>query len=294
MKNEMDRKFKSTASLLGSDDAFARMGAIYSLYQIAIESEAHRVQAAAALCKYVRSKTQEKSYKKLCYWHPLAEIQTAIDVLFKDTPGETGLYPRFPNLPPANLTGARLDGTNFAKTKCQTAIFKKSSLYGADFSGAYCRDADFRNALCVRAIFADADCRDANFRKANCQEANFAKAHCQRALFSGAQCQGANFSSARCLMVKFNHAHFQDANFQGALCQGASFSKANCQGANFAFSQCQGALFNNAECQCADFRGTRCQGARFSNTICEGAEVDSMVASRRIQQGNGGCHRKRR
>ncbi|CAC9994701.1 hypothetical protein, partial [uncultured Gammaproteobacteria bacterium] len=57
----------------------ARTGAIYALYELAIEEEKYRRQIAQILCSHIRSKTDEAEYQKTHSERPSNEIQTTIN-----------------------------------------------------------------------------------------------------------------------------------------------------------------------------------------------------------------------
>ncbi len=227
INQRVDDCFNSAIGLLGSSETSARTGAIYALHELAIKEEKYRRKIVQILCSHIRSKTNEKKYKKTHSERPSNEIQTTIDLLFKFK--EKGLYTQ---------NFARVN--EFPKTNLSHAY-----LMGVDFKGAQCQKANFANAQCQKANFTNAQCQGANFKGAQCQGANFMFAQCQKANFCGAQCQWVNFFMAQC--------------------QGANFMFAQCQRVDFWVAQCQGANFRNAQRQGVDFLDTQCQGAVFSN-----------------------------
>jgi hypothetical protein len=83
------------------------------LHELAIEEEKYRRQIAQILCSHIRSKTNEAEYKETHSKRPSNEIQTTIDLLFK----EEGLYEqdfaRVDRFPEANLSHAYLMGADF-------------------------------------------------------------------------------------------------------------------------------------------------------------------------------------
>ena len=249
----VDDRFNSAINLLGSSETSARTGAVYVLHELALEEDKYRQQIVQILCSHVRSKTSETEYQKTHKERPSNEIQTTLNLLFKEK--EHGLYTQ-----------------DFAKVAgFPRADFEHAYLVGADFEGAQCQGADFKHAQCQGADFLGAQCQEARFSSAQCQGARFASARCQGAIFSSARCQGAIFSSARCQGANFLLAQCQGANFLGAQCQEARFSSAQCQGASFSEAQCQGAKFMGAQCQGADFEFAQCQGANFKFAQCQGA-----------------------
>ena len=260
IEHRTDERFTDSIGLLGSSETSARTGAIYSLYQLALDDDKnkYRSQIAQILCSHIRSKTQELDYQTTHKKRPSNEIQTCINLLFK----ENGLYQQDfaaqHNFPRADLSYAYLIYANFDKAQCQLASFYK--------------------AQCQEVYFRKAQCQGADFYKAQCQGVNFSEAQCQGAYFYKTQCQGADFCKAQC----------QGADFCKAQCQGAYFYKAQCQGAIFRKAQCQGAYFYKAQCQGAIFRKAQCQGAytdliqTLSERIGKDTELNNIVFSGKV------------
>ncbi len=224
INQRVDDRFNSAISLLGSSETSARTGAIYALYELAIEEEKYRSQIAQILCSHIRSKTNELEYQKNHGIRPKIdallepeknqidrpsnEIQTTINLLFKEK--EEGLYTQ---------DFARVDG--FPKANLSHAY-----LIGADFISAQCQKANFTNALCKGVDFEYAQCQGVDFRSAQCQKANFVMAQCQGANFTNALCQDVNFWVAQCQGVDFTNAQLQGVDFQGTECQGINLKDA--------------------------------------------------------------------
>ena len=206
INQRVDDRFNSAINLLGSSETSARTGAIYALYELAIEEEKYLRQIAQILCSHIRSKTNEAEYKETHSKRPSNEIQTTIDLLFK----EEGLYKqefaRVVEFPKANLSHAYLIQANFEYAQCQGVNFEYAQCQRTFFIGAQCQDANF----CM------AQCQGANFFLAQCQGANFWMAWCQEANFSAAQLQGTGFSDAQLQGTGFRNAQFQGADFAGA------------------------------------------------------------------------------
>ncbi len=218
----VDDRFNSAISLLGSSETSARTGAIYALYELAIEEEKYRSQIAQILCSHIRSKTNEKKYKKTHSERPSNEIQTTIDLLFK----EEGLYEqdfaRVDGFPEANLSHAYLMGANFINTECQNANFTIAQCQNANFMGAQCQGANFIDAQCRRANFIDAQCQGADFMGVQCQGANF-----ENSEFQGVNFILANFENTKCQEANFrNFEFFNNTNFENTKCQEADFRNA--------------------------------------------------------------------
>ena len=179
INQRIDERFNSAINLLGSSETSARTGAIYALHELAREEEKYRKQIAQILCSHIRSKTNEEEYQQKHNKRPSNEIQTTINLLFKEH--EHGLYTqdfaRVAEFPKADLSHAYLMGANFERAQCQ----------GASFYASKCQEADFW----------DAHCQGANFEEAQCQGADFWETQCQGADFSKTQLQGACTIDAR-------------------------------------------------------------------------------------------------
>ena len=117
------QSFTTAINLLGSNESFARTGAIYALYHLACDDtdKKYRQQIAQILCSHIRSKTQEKEYQEIHKCKPSNEIHTCINLLFK----ENGLYDKFEtDLDKADLSNAHLVGADFEDANSQSVIFK--------------------------------------------------------------------------------------------------------------------------------------------------------------------------
>jgi hypothetical protein len=163
INQRIDERFNSAINLLGSSETSARTGAIYALHELAREEEKYRKQIAQILCSHIRSKTNEEEYQQKHNKRPSNEIQTTINLLFKEH--EHGLYTqdfaRVAEFPKADLSHAYLMGANFERAQCQ----------GASFYALKCQEADFWDAHCQGANFEEAQCRGADFSKTQLQGA---------------------------------------------------------------------------------------------------------------------------
>jgi hypothetical protein len=89
-RERVDERFNSAINLLGSSETSARTGAIYTLHELALKEGKYRQQIVQILCSHIRSKTNEQEYKKNHEERPSNEIQTTLNLLFKEH--KRGLY----------------------------------------------------------------------------------------------------------------------------------------------------------------------------------------------------------
>ena len=213
INNAIEERFKNAISLIGSDNAATRLGAIYALDHIAKDTynkeKSYTKTIFQILCSYIRETTNNDEYKIKFKDKPSVEIQTIIDLLFK-----------------SHLN-------NFNGYIELQADLSYSYLCGADFNKAHCKGANFSFSHCEGSFFESANCEGSFFWNTHCEGANFCRSHCE----------GADFRYSHCAGATFFHVCFKDANFVGADCSGTSFGDADCAGVNFLNTNCEGADF---------------------------------------------------
>ena len=239
--NAIDQRFKDAIQLLGSEQTATRLGGIYALHHLAIETKgnykSYTLSVFNILCSYIRQKTNEKEYMELhCKTNkdgtfdknnkPSIEIQTIIDLLFKEV--NKDYEPCYKGLI-ANLSYSNLCGANFFYAHCQEANFLEANFEGSNFKYANCyktnfRGADFSQTHCLNTDFREAICEGSWFVNSNCQYANFSGAFCASIDFFDSNCEGADFSEAHCEGANFNETNFKETNFSWAHCEGSNFN----------------------------------------------------------------------
>ena len=203
LNNAIEERFKNAISLIGSNNAATRLGAIYALDHIAKDTynkeKSYTKTIFQILCSYIRETTNNDEYKIKFKDKPSVEIQTIIDLLFKSHLNNFNGYIELQ----ADLSYSYLCGADFNKAHCK----------GANFSEAHCDGAFFLLANCEGADFMEAHFEKADFSKAHCEKADFSRAHCEKAIFYGTICKKADFSRAHCEKADFRRAHCEGAFF---------------------------------------------------------------------------------
>ena len=128
INQRVDDRFNSAIDLLGSSETSVRTGAIYALHELAIEEEKYRRQIAQILCSHIHSKTNESEYKKTHSKRPSNEIQTTIDLLFKEKGLYTKKFARAAEFPKANLSHACLMGVDLRVHSVRRRILQMHSI----------------------------------------------------------------------------------------------------------------------------------------------------------------------
>jgi len=117
------------------------------------------------------------------------------------------------------------------------------------------------------AELANARLKDANLRGAQLQGANLWKTQLQGANLSGAQLQGAILTDAQLQGAILLGAQLQGAILLGAQLQGANLTGAQLQGANLSMAQLQDAYLEGADLEGASLWKTQLQGAELRESV---------------------------
>jgi hypothetical protein len=200
----------------GADKLDVRLGGIYALERIAVDSPADRAAIAEILTAYVRGHapwppTRPGQYEASAPINDVpelkaraADIQNIMTVLGRRRHLPTGLVAldlRATDLRKADLQGADLEGVALRGAHLERANLLEANLQGADLGGVNLQEANLGdanlqgtylwNANLQGAYLADANLQDADLRMANLQLTNLAGANLWGAqlpfLMSGAQ-----------------------------------------------------------------------------------------------------------
>ncbi len=212
-----------------------RLGAIYALERVALDSPRDHWTIMEILTAYIRqnapavSEEQELPKVKL-----RTDIQAVLTVLGRRKTGpdrekeeqvvdlnQTNLcnaYLLGAKLQGANLNGAQLQRANLNLVQLQNAALRNTELQGATLKGAQLQGAN----ACGAQI------QEAKLREAHLQGAYLEEAQLQRADLRGAQLQKASLREAQ-----LQRADLEGAQLQGAILSGAQFQGANLRETNF-------------------------------------------------------------
>jgi hypothetical protein len=227
-----------------------RLGAIYALERIAIDSERDHWPIMEVLCAYVRNsqncgqpvqRPPDLKIGSLDFrmWResikqPRVDIQSALTVIGQRPP-ERVLFERHRgltlDLSGANLQRAKLNG-RFARANLSLAHLECARFEGGDFESASFDEAHLEAARLKR------------------------KAHFERALFTNAHLEGATLLEG----------HFEGAVFFGARLNRAIVRKAHLKGAALLHADLEGASLENAHLEDVSFSMASLKGTRLFDT----------------------------
>jgi uncharacterized protein YjbI with pentapeptide repeats len=189
---QVTERFSKSIEHLGSEKIDVRLGGVYALEQIAIDSSKYHWTIMEILSAFVREKSKKSALEKE---KVKEDIQAALTVMARrkieqDPQGKRinlkQVNMRFIELQEASINGFNLSFANF--------------MY-ADFSRGDFSNSDLRNSNLSRADFSDAnfsgsDLRNVDFCKANISGANFNEANLSNAYLSGSNLTNANLIGA--------------------------------------------------------------------------------------------------
>lgn len=289
-RTQVTDRFIRATKLLGATDSAGRisfeqrLGAIYSLEQIAIEAEDYHWNVVEVLSAYVRQNrphragdvtedgelAQDKSAadsQEICWIGPdpstpplRIDIQAVLTVLGRrraQRDGDRRIDLSATNLdgvylPRANLTNAKFDRASLQHATLEDADLGKASFLGADLSHCNLKSARMNGANLVSAKLLGADCREAEMRGIRA-----ANSYCRQAQMNGAALVGAVFDQANLEYAQLGKCDGSGASFVMAWMEQTSLRHSRFTGAVFA-----GAIMTKTGLDHSDFRGACFSTAR--------------------------------
>jgi hypothetical protein len=234
-------RYTKAIEQLGSDQPDVRLGAIYALERIMIDSARDHATIVEVLAAYVRAHSpyiadpDEPQDPDPAPRSPDTDVLAAVQVLSRRPRGRPergpvnlrGTYLAYANLEQLNLSGADLIGAYLVYT----------SLTQADLSGAILIDAHLRNATLVGCDLTRANLYRATLTGAVAGGACLAHANLNSADLESAHLYDAKLTEAAMIQTILRRANLEEADLTGADLTGADLSdahlyKANLTGAN--------------------------------------------------------------
>jgi Pentapeptide repeats (8 copies) len=179
-QTQLTERYTKAIEQLGSDKLDVRLGGIYALERIAVDSERDQPTVAEVLSAFVRehSRPPDDSDDRPDQ-RPATDVQAAITVLGR-LPERLNTYPR------ADLRGAYLKG----------AVLHDAHLEAASFIGTNLEATNFIAAHLEYAVLADAHLEGAALINARLKGAILDRAYLTGAILDGAHLEGADLTGA--------------------------------------------------------------------------------------------------
>jgi uncharacterized protein YjbI with pentapeptide repeats len=231
----------------GSNRTEARLGGIYALERLLLESDREYWPVMEVLTAYVRENAAWKPGERASSAGPIvppADIQAILAVLGRrpqhGAAGDRRLLDlRETDLRGANLSGSRLDGvtlhgSHLEKADATRAILTRSNLRETNFIGASLTEADLEGVSLARANLEGARLNGANLKGADLSGANLRGADLWEANLKGCNLKDADLRGADLSECTLEEAILWRADLQDAVLTGARLRETHLERANLA------------------------------------------------------------
>jgi hypothetical protein len=219
-------RYTQAVTLLGSPIQELRLGGIYALERIAIDSPADHRTVVEVLSAYVRSRSTGLSEDHVGF----------VDSAGSAAPIESNIRPQ---------TDIQAAVTVLGRLPVTPGVLR-ADLMGADLRRVSLVEANLSEAQLSRANLMQAVLRDVNLARANLSDANLSQADLGGASLAGAVMKGADVSRADLTGADLSRIDASNANLNLANLQGARLIEANLSGANLSGAHVSDAVLLNA------------------------------------------------
>jgi uncharacterized protein YjbI with pentapeptide repeats len=256
-----------------------RLGGIYALERIAIDSSRDHWNIMEVLTAYVRQNAPLDPGRPYTEGEePRTDIQAILTVLGRR---KTGPARERPNqrldLSASRLCGASLDSLNLQGASLREANLQAASLTGANLQAANLREVNLQAARMTGVNLQSANLREANLQAADLREANLQSARLTGVNLQGAVLTEANLKGAWLIKANLQAVVLRGANLQSAVLRGANLQAAVLRGANL-----QAAVLQAAVLQVANLQGASLTKANLQTAVLQGANLQGA----RLQSAN--------
>jgi len=198
--NQVKQLHKNSLSsgieLLENPNEFTRISGIYHLYYLAGEHKKEYLESVCEIfCAQIQKITNQLEYKIKYTDEPSKEIQTILNILFKEEK-EDLIFEKCKK----NLSRVMINGADFRK-----AIFSNVIITNAILNDVYFNDATLCNVDFMGAQLSNIDLWDAELTNINFKNATLRKIH-----FNFAKLSNIVFRDATLSDIDFRNAKFED------------------------------------------------------------------------------------
>ena len=219
-QGQLTDRFSKAVEQLGTQDSLeVRLGGIYALERIALDSARDHPTVMEVLSACVREHAPRTTCTSLALSaRPTTDVQAILTVIARrdENRDRDTLDLNNTCLPGASFGSTSLVGADLSRTDLSGANLIGANLNGANLGAANLGAADLGAADLGAADLGAADLRGAFFDVANLSYANLTGAN-----LTGAHLERANLSGANLTNANLTHAHLIYANLTGANLTGA-------------------------------------------------------------------------
>lgn len=293
-KAQLAQQFTTASAQLGHESEHARMGGLYLLEQLAVDSDRYYKVAFEVIGAFLRDKAALRPDCSQSMENPggsvvpraPVEVQAALTVIGRRAIPEGGdeIDLSYTCLAGADLRHVRLSNASLTKVDLTKARLNGAILDGAILEGAKLSGADLSVTTAgyggnrVQVSWQDvsrvpgADLRWANLAGADLIGARLDGADLQSASLEKAKLIDASLMQARLTDAFFMSADLRDADLYGADLSGAQLIAVQLQSAVMTASHLNGALLYQADLTNADLSGADLRGADLTEATLSGVD----------------------
>jgi uncharacterized protein YjbI with pentapeptide repeats len=252
---QVTERFSKSIEHLGSDKIDIRLGGIYALEQIAIDSPKYHWTIVEILSAFIREKCS-------------INLQTSPDSNLEETTSEIDRKIGIDIQAALTILGRRKVSQDPAKKQID---LRRVNLCGVEIPESNLSEANLRGANLSGANLSEADLNGANLIRANLSGADLNGANLIGAYLNGANLRGADLSGADLSVAYLSRADLIGADLSRADLIGANLSGANLSGADLIEANLSRAYLIRADLSRADLIGANLSGAYLSGADLSGA-----------------------
>jgi hypothetical protein len=200
-RGQLTDRFGKAITQLAADKLTERLGGIYALENLMVESERDHDTVVEVLAAFIRERTADPTHDhegELPDYRSLAtDVQAALTVLGRrPIRRERNVVDlRSADLCGADLSGLRLDGVDLWRAKLQHTVAHGVRLAAANLSWAQMQDSRFGSADLTDAFLFGANLQKVTFNRAQLIRAELTRSTLRDGSLRNADLQGANLSA---------------------------------------------------------------------------------------------------
>ncbi len=206
-QGQITDRYTKAVEQLGSSKLDVRLGGIYALERLAIDSPRDHPTVYDVLAAFLREHDPQLEAKLPI--EPATDIQAALTVIGRRNPALGGSA--------INLAGTRLRGANLPYANFRGAKLPYADLRGADLTGADLRSANLDSSKLRYAYLGDADLRNAELPNADLREVNLPDADLRGAFLGSADLREADLRDADLAGADLGNANLRGADLTGIV-----------------------------------------------------------------------------
>ena len=290
-QKQITDRYDAAITELASKSIDVRLGSIYALQRLMIDSPPDQPTIVSVLCAFVRDQSAKDSKGQSSPARPVpTDIQAALTVVgTRNTEHDGPTTGSQPALIPIHHTENNRSATRIDLNHALLAGAQLGNLHlaGANFAGADLVHAHLNGTDLARANLTEARLTGASLDGTNLGGANLASARLQNSHLTNTVLKDTNLSH-----VNLSHAVLIDATLTGAVFSGAKltdavFSGGNFHGLSFATTTLTGADISGLKLPNAYLVAAELKKAKLVNTDLSGADLtDADLTSADIRHAN--------